>query len=84
MTNARIDFINRKIVITKSFAEKASNPRAKENAELMELMEKYVGFGIEVVKDTKKNKKTNKVKALSYKEMEEYITTYHEEDLEEF
>ena len=84
MTNARIDFINRKIVITKSFAEKASNPRAKENAELMELMEKYVGFGIEVVKDTKKNKKTNKVKALSYKEMVEYITTYHEADLEEF
>ena len=84
MKNVKIDFINKKIVITKSFAEKASNPRAKENAELMELMEKYVGFSIEVVKDSKKSKSTNKVKALSYKEMEEYISTYHEEDLEEF
>ena len=43
MKNVRIDFINKKIVITKSFAEKASNPRAKENTELLEKINDLIG-----------------------------------------
>ena len=76
-----INFINRTILVTKSFEEKARIPGSRENEELMEAIQKYEGFKVEI--NDSKPKKNGK-KMFTFKQMEEFINAYYPEDIEEY
>ena len=75
-----INFINRTILVTKSFEEKARIPGSKENEELMEAIQKYEGFRVEI--NDSKPKKNGK-KMFTFEQMEEFINAYYPEDIKE-
>ena len=77
-----INFINRKILVTKAFEEKARIPGSRENEELLETMQRYNGFTIELIKNPKPN--NNGQKKFTYADMESFINAYYPEDLDEY
>lgn len=75
----RINYMNNTIEITKAFANKASNPKNEEYAELMELRKDNPNYKVVVVAAAKRTKK-NALKGLSYDFMKQYIERHDTED----
>lgn len=77
-----IDFINNKILVTKAFEAKARIPYSEENKELMETIQMYQGFKVEIVSNPKPKKSSQK--KFTYAQMEEFINAYYPADMGEF
>lgn len=77
-----IDFAKNRIVMTKAFARKASDPSTKEYRELKETMETFPTFSVEN-HTIKKCASKECYKGLDYNFMFDYINTYVEESKRE-
>ena len=77
--DAKINFNNNTIEITKAFAKKAANPTTEEFKELMELRKNLKGFEVVVKASAKKANKKNSLKGLTYDFMRQYIER-HDDD----
>ena len=85
--NAKVNFNNNTIEITKAFAKKAANPNSDEFKELMALRGNLTGFEVVVKASVKKTNKKASLKGLNYGFMEQYIARHDDEDnsrMEEF
>ena len=74
-----IDFAKNRIVMTRAFAKKASDPSTKEYRELKETMATFPLFTVEN-HTIKKNSRKESYKGLNYAFMVEYINTRVSED----
>lgn len=83
--DAKINFNNNTIEITKAFAKKAANPTSAEFKELMSLRQSLAGFEV-VVKASTKRAKKDSLKGLNYDFMKQYIERHDESGIvmEEF
>jgi len=70
-----IDFVNHRIVMTRAFAKKASDPSTKEYRELKETLSTFPTFTVEH-HTIKKNSNKESYKGLNYDFMIEYINRY--------
>ena len=70
-----IDEMNNVIIITKKFAEKASDPRTKEYAMLQQVRRDYPYLTVKK-HSIKKNPNKECYKGLTYEYMKEFIKTY--------
>ena len=77
--DAKVNFNNNTIEITKAFAKKAANPMSAEFKELMELRNNLEGFEV-VVKASVKRTKKDTLKGLNYDFMRQYIERHDDED----
>ena len=77
-----IDFAKNRIVMTRAFARKASDPSTKEYRELKDTMETFPTFSVEH-HTIKKCSGKESYKGLSYSFMYYYINTYVEESKRE-
>ena len=77
--NAKVNFNNNTIEITKAFAKKAANPMSAEFKELMELRNNLEGFEV-VVKASVKRTKKDTLKGLNYDFMRQYIERHDDEN----
>ena len=77
-----IDFAKNRIVMTRAFARKASDPSTKEYRELKDTMEKFPTFSVEH-HTIKKCSGKESYKGLNYSFMYYYINTYVEESKRE-
>lgn len=76
-----VNFTNQTIVMTKAFADKASNPKTAEHKQLAELKKSFPTY-TEVRHTIKKTKKES-YKGLNYDFMFDYINRYVEESKKE-
>ena len=74
-----IDFAKNRIVMTRAFAKKASDPSTKEYRELKETMETFPSFKVEN-HTIKKSSSKESYKGLNYSFMVDYINTYVADD----
>ena len=77
-----IDFAKNRIVMTRAFARKASDPSTKEYRELKDTMETFPTFSVEH-HTIKKCSGKESYKGLNYSFMYYYINTYVEESKRE-
>lgn len=79
----KVDFENKKIVISKSYAIKAASVGAKEYVALTEVQESYPEYTIEI-RQIKRNPQKETYPGLTYEYMRDYIIlhTSPEEELE--
>lgn len=77
--DAKVNFNNNTIEITKAFAKKAANPMSAEFKELMELRNNLEGFEV-VVKASVKRTKKDTLKGLNYDFMRQYIERHDDEN----
>ena len=77
-----IDFAKNRIVMTRAFARKASDPSTKEYRELKDTMETFPTFSVEH-HTIKKCSGKESYKGLNYSFMYYYINTYVEESKKE-
>ena len=75
----KVDFLNNKIIIDKTFMKKASDARSDEYALLERAMGNHPTFPV-VVREIKKNPKKESYKGLTYKYMRNYIDTFETEE----
>ena len=78
--DAKINFNNNTIEITKAFAKKAANPMSEEFKELMELRKSLVGYEVVVKASAKRTIKKDTLKGLNYSFMEQYIARHDDEN----
>ena len=83
-TNVQINFSNKELFITESFAKKASVYKSPAYNEFMEAQEKHPTFNVIVKKSV--SKKNSSAKVLNYDYMSKYIENHDEskELLKEF
>ena len=74
-----IDFVSHRIVMTRAFAKKASDPTTREYRELKEALSTFPTFTVEH-HTIKKNSSKETYKGLDYGFMTEYINTYVDEN----
>ena len=77
-----IDFAKNRIVMTRAFARKASDPSTKEYRELKDTMETFPTFSVEN-HTIKKCASKESYKGLNYSFMTDYINTHVEESKRE-
>ena len=77
--DAKVNFNNNTIEITKAFAKKAANPMSAEFKELMKLRSNLAGFEV-VVKTSVKRTKKDTLKGLNYDFMRQYIERHDDEN----
>ena len=84
--DAKINFNNNTIEITKAFAKRAANPTSEEFKELMELRKSLAGFEVVVKASAKRTSKKDTLKGLNYEFMKQYIARHDDsgEVMEEF
>ena len=75
--DAKINFNNKTIEISRTFAKKAANPMSDEFKELMSLRQSLAGFEV-VVKAAPKRAKKDSLKGLNYDFMKQYIERHDE------
>ena len=78
MTAIRVNYAERKIVLSSAFAKKCFIPGSVEYAQLQAVRADYPDFAL-VTRKFKTNTKQERYRGLSYPFMREYITT-HEKD----
>lgn len=78
--NAKVNFNNNTIEITKAFAKKAANPMSAEFKGLMELRNNLEGFEVVVKASSKKSSKKDSLKGLNYEFMRQYIERHEGEN----
>ena len=70
----KVDFLNDKIIIDKTFMKEASDARSDESALLERTMGNHPTYPV-VVREIKKNPKKESYKGLTYEYMRKYIDT---------
>ena len=75
----KVDFLNNKIIIDKTFMKNASNVRSDEYALLERAMGNHPTFPV-VVREIKKNPKKESYKGLTYAYMRKYIDTVEQNE----
>lgn len=86
MNDIRIDRENCRIVLSRAFEKKASNPRSEEYQMLKMVREDYPSFTVvkhTINKNTEKMKNKKTYRGLSYDYMEEYINLYESKETRE-
>lgn len=76
------NLMTKKIEMTKTEAKAAGKPNTTEYNTLLELMNNFPGYQIEIVKTAAK--KVDRFKGLDYNYMRDYIKSHNEELLKEF
>lgn len=84
MQGIKIDFITNTIIITKEFAELASNPTSEEYVTLNLVKLENPKMKIATRSRKKSSKERNQNKGLTYKFMRRYISVMDEDNLMEF
>ena len=75
----KVDFLNNKIIIDKTFMKKASDARSDEYALLERTMGNHPTYPV-VVREIKKNPKKESYKGLTYEYMRKYIDTVEQNE----
>jgi len=75
----KVDFLNNKIIIDKTFMKNASNARSDEYTLLERTMGNHPTFPV-VVREIKKNPKKESYKGLTYAYMRKYIDTVEQNE----
>lgn len=78
--DAKINFNNNTIEITKAFAKKAANPTSEEFKELLALRKSLEGFEVVTKSSSKRTTKKDSLKGLNYDFMRQYIERHDDED----
>ena len=79
MTGIKVDYINRKIILTKAFVKPMDNMNSEEFRTYCDITRRFPKF--EVLGRTHRSpSKPNKNKRLTYKNMERYISVFDNAD----